>query len=445
MAEISDSERQFPRAMQGWYAVGIFCVAAVLSYTDRQILSLLVDPLRADLHVSDTQLSILQGAAFAVLYSCVGLPLGRMADVIRRKALLLAAVTVWSTGTAACGLAESFWQLFAARLLVGIGEAAFAPAAMSLIADYFPSDRRATAIGVFFTGIVIGAGSAIAIGGGLLEFAQRGAFASIPVLGTLAPWRVVLVLAGLAGLVVLLLLTTLREPVVRNVSFRDLRQHLAFAETLKPFARRLPLLFPLYAAMALCAIVDYGVLSWTPAMLSRQFGYSPLAIGATFGAIAIVAGIIGTPAGGYITDWCTRRWGAQARPKLAFAIALFGIFGAPIGLAATSGQALAAVTCWVFVSSVLGIVSIATVLDLLPTESRGFATSTIAFSNTIIGLGLGPTLVALATDHIFGSANAVGLAITAVAAPAILLACAFYYLAVQRWDRMVASLSWNPA
>lgn len=445
MAETSDSERQFPPAMQGWWAVGIFCTAAVLSYTDRQILSLLVDPLRADLHVSDTQLSILQGAAFAVLYSCVGLPLGRMADILKRKALLLAAVTIWSIGTAACGLAESFWQLFAARLLVGIGEAAFAPAAMSLIADYFPPERRATAIGVFFTGIVIGAGSAIAIGGGLLEVAQHGAFAALPLLGALAPWRVVLLLAGSAGALVFLLLTTLREPVVRSVSFRDLGQHLALAETLRPFARRLPLLFPLYAAMALCAIVDYGVLSWTPAMLSRRFGYSPLAIGASLGTIAIISGVIGTPAGGYITDWCTKRWGAQARPKLAFAIVLFGIFGAPIGFATTSSQALLAVTCWVFVSSVLGIVSIATVLDLLPTESRGFATSTISFSNTIIGLGLGPTLVALASDHIFKSGDAVGLAITMVAAPAILLACAFYYLAIQRWDRMVASVSWNPA
>jgi predicted MFS family arabinose efflux permease len=118
MAAASDSDRRFPPSFEGWWAVGVFAIAAVLSYTDRQILALLVDPLRADLGISDTQLSILQGAAFAVLYSCVGLPLGRIADIVPRKAQLLVAVTLWSLGTAACGLSGSFWELFAARLLV---------------------------------------------------------------------------------------------------------------------------------------------------------------------------------------------------------------------------------------------------------------------------------------------------------------------------------------
>jgi MFS family permease len=421
----------------------VFTAAAILSYTDRQILSLLVDPLRADLGLSDTQVSIVQGAAFAVLYAFVSLPLGRIADIVPRKALLCIAAAVWSLGTLLCGLAGSFGALFAARLLVGIGEAAFAPAAMSLIADYFPPERRATATGVFFTGIVIGAGSALAIGGALLAAAQGGAFATVPLLGTLAPWRIVLVLAGLAGIAVVFLFLTLREPVRRSFSWSDLRQHLALGETIRPFQQRLPLLFPLYAAMALCAIVDYALLSWAPALLSRKFGLTALEVGTVLGTIVIVAGIIGTPAGGYLTDWCTARFGEAARPKLALGIAVFGVFAAPVGILGSATETLVAATCWIVVSSVLGIVSIATTLDLLPRESRGLATATIAFSNTIMGLGLGPTLVALAGDHIYTTPSGLGPALTSVLLPAILLACLFYYLALQRWDRML--FAWKPA
>jgi MFS family permease len=445
MAALSDSERRFPPVVQGWWAVGVFSLAAVLSYTDRQILTLLVDPLRADLHISDTELSVLQGAAFAVLYACVGLPLGRIADVVPRKALLLLAVTVWSIGTAACGFAGSFWQLFAARILVGIGEAAFAPAAMSLIADYFPPERRATAVGIFFTGMAIGGGGAVSIGGGLLEAAQHGVFGALPLVGALAPWRIVLIVAGGAGIAIALLFASLREPVQRAFSLRDLSTRLALSETMGPFLKRVPLLLPLYAAMALCSMVDYAMLSWAPALLSRTFAYSPLEVGASLGTIAISASLIGTPAGGYITDWCTRRWGASARPRLMFAIVVFGIFGAPMGVLATGTQTLIAAACWISVSAVLGVVSIVATLDLLPIESRGLATATIAFSNTIFGLGLGPTLVALATDHLYGSPAAVGLAITTVVTPLILLACIFYFFAWQRWDRMIAPMAWNPA
>jgi MFS family permease len=444
MAAASDSDRRYPPAFQGWWAVGVFGVAAVLSYTDRQILALLVDPLRADLGISDTQLSILQGAAFAVLYSCIGLPLGRIADIVPRKAQLLVAVTLWSLGTAACGLSGSFWELFASRLLVGVGEAAFAPAVMSLIADYFPAERRGTATGVFFTGMAIGAGGSIAIGGGLLEAAQRGVFAALPFVGALAPWRIVLVLLGLAGIVIAALFATLRDPVQRLFSLRNLAVHLAISQTAAPFLKRLPLLFPLYAAMALCSTVDYAMLSWTPSLLSRNFAFTPLEIGASLGTIAIVGSIVGTPAGGILTDWCTHRWGSQARPRLMLSIVLFGVLAAPMGVLATGAQTLIAATCWILVSSLLGIVSVATVLDLLPIESRGLATSTVAFCNTIVGLGLGPTLVALTTDHIYGSPAAVGLAITTVITPLILAACAFYYFALQRWDR-ISAMTWKAA
>lgn len=262
---VAASSREYPSAAQAWSAVLIFALAALLSYTDRQILALLVDPIRSDLHISDTGLSILQGAAFAVLYSLIGLPLGRIADLVPRRTLLLFAVLLWSLGTVLCGCAQSFAQLFTARLLVGVGEAALAPAAMSLIGDYFRPSARALPTGVFLTGMVAGGGTAIAVGGYLLSAAEHAAFSVLPIMRALAPWRQVLVILGSSGAMVALLFLALREPPGRRIAPADIRARLLeLTEVFDVFRSRYRLLLPLYAAMGIGSIVDYAILSWTP-------------------------------------------------------------------------------------------------------------------------------------------------------------------------------------
>jgi MFS family permease len=418
--------------------VVIFAVAALLSYTDRQILALLVDPIRGDLHISDTGLSILQGAAFAVLYSVIGLPLGRIADLVPRRALLLLAVLLWSLGTMLCGYAHSFAELFAARLLVGVGEAALAPAAMSLIGDYFPPSARALPTGVFLTGMVAGGGAAIAVGGYLLNAAQHAAFSFLPVVGSLAPWREVLVLLGGVGALVALLFLALREPPGRHAGFGEIRGRLLALGDV--FRSRFRLLLPLYAAMGIGSIVDYAILSWTPALLSRRFALTPGEIGMALGGAAVAGGLIGTPAGGLLADWVARRFGLLARIRLCAGILVIGLGAAPIGILASPAATVASVFAWILVSSMAGTIGIATTLDLLPHESRGLGTSTIAFCNTIIGLGLGPTLVALATDRLYGTPGAVGLALSTVAAPAILVACVLFYAAASAARRETVAI-----
>jgi MFS family permease len=432
MQPASDSIRDYPPRGQGWWAVSIFALAAVLSYTDRQILALLVDPIRGDLHISDTQLSILQGAAFAVLYSFIGLPLGRIADLVPRRALLVFAVVAWSFGTILCSLSHSFAELFGARLLVGVGEAALAPAAMSLIADYFPPAVRALPTGVFLTGMVVGGGAAIAIGGFLLGAAQHAMFASVPFIAGLAPWREVLAVLGVFGLILAPLFLTLREPGTRKFSPREIGTRLlSLTHVFRAFRGQYGMLLPLYGAMAIGSIVDYAILSWTPALLARRFALSPGEIGATLGGIAIVAGLIGTPTGGALADWVAKRFGPLSRIKLCGMIIVVGFLAAPIGLLTSPSFTLASVFIWIFVSAISGTIGIATTLDLLPHESRGLGTATIAFCNTIVGLGLGPTLVALATDHLYGTASSVGLALSTVVAPAIAICCLLFYVAAR--------------
>src|ERR1700761_65552 len=185
------SDADYPRRGYAWTVVAILVATAVLSYTDRQVLSLLVDPIRADLGISDTGVSLLLGTAFAVVYGLAGIPMGYLADHTSRRNLIFAGVLVWSVGTLACGFSRSFGELFAGRIVVGLGEAVLSPAAISLISDYFPPARRGTAVGCFLSGIAMGIGAAIFIGGGVLHVVQAGVLTGTA-LASQAPWRLVL-------------------------------------------------------------------------------------------------------------------------------------------------------------------------------------------------------------------------------------------------------------
>src|SRR3984893_2785457 len=201
----------YPSRFYAWTVVAILIATAVLSYTDRQVLSLLVDPIRGDLSISDTQISLLLGTAFAVIYGIAGIPLGYLADRTSRRNLIFAGVSVWSLGTIACGFSHNFAELFASRIVVGLGEAALSPAGISLISDYFPPSRRGTAVGFFLSGIAMGSGAAILIGGGVLHAIEMGALAATP-LATYAPWRMVLLVIWGPGLLWALVILFIREP-----------------------------------------------------------------------------------------------------------------------------------------------------------------------------------------------------------------------------------------
>src|SRR6202140_4385024 len=208
----SADDGDYPARPYAWAVVAILIATAVLSYTDRQVLTLLVDPIRGGLGISDTQISLLLGTAFAVGYGIAGIPLGYLADRTSRRNPIFAGVSVWSLGTVGCGFSHNFTELFASRIVVGLGEAALSPAAISLISDYFPPARRGTAVGFFLSGIAMGSGAAILIGGGVLHAIESGALAATP-LASEAPWRLVVLVIGGPGLLWALAILLIREPV----------------------------------------------------------------------------------------------------------------------------------------------------------------------------------------------------------------------------------------
>lgn len=416
----------WPSAGRAWWAVAVFSATAILSYTDRQILSLLVDPMRAELAISDTQVSLLLGMAFAAVYSLAGLPLGRLADTLSRRWVIIAGVTVWSLATAASGFAEGFAGLFVARMVVGVGEAALAPAAMSMIADYFPPQRRGLAIGVFLMGMTVGSGIAIAIGGVLLELANAGYFTQLPLIGELSSWRLVLALLGIPGAVTVILLLFVREPPRRTLGATSAVTAVPMREVLAGFQARAAILVPLYFAMATRSVGDVAITYWMPSLLARRYEYSPGEIGGMLGAVAIGAGIVGTVGGGWIADRTFNRAGASARLSATGLVMGLALIGAGIGFAGTGLQALAFFALWTAMSTAAGAIGITALQDVIPNEMRGIGVALASFGNIFFGLGLGATLTALATDHVYRDPQAVGLSITTVVAPMALISLLLY-------------------
>jgi MFS family permease len=422
------------RAGSPWWAVAVFCFAAIVSYLDRQALNLVVDPLRATLQISDTDVSLLQGAAFAVIYATAGLPLGRLADRVRRRNLVIAGVVLWSLATIWCGLAGSFAELFLARLLVGVGEAALAPCVTSMIADLFPPARRGTATSCFLMGMLIGSAASIAVSGAVLQWASAGELAGVPLLRGLEPWRASLVLMGLPGFVLVALLLTLREPpraTLRAGATQRLR------DVVRHFAGDRAVLLPLYLGLGLLSIGDFAMMSWAPSLLLRSFAYTPVEVGAALGAVGVATGIAGTMLGGLLSDLIYRRGYREARLRIAAIASLLCIPGAAVAAAPTGSAVIAVLAIWMLASAVGGSVGITAVQDVLPPSIIGTGSALIAFCNITLGLGVGPTLVALASDHLFG--GSVGAGLSAVMVPAAAAASVLFAASTRAYLRTRAN------
>ena len=431
-------EAPWPTAARGWWAVGVFCFIAVLSYSDRQILTLLVDPIRADLHVSDMQIGLLQGAAFAFIYAVAGVALGRAADVLPRRRVIVAGVLIWSAATIACGYAASFAGLFAARAAVGIGEAALAPAAMSIITDSFPAHRRGAGTGAFLMGMIMGSGVALALGGALLQLAEAGALRSLPIIGALAPWRACLVILGLAGLPIVLLAATVREPRRRQIG-AGAAQPSRISRALGQLASRWRILLPLYTAMGLNSLCDFAVLNWAPAMLTRRFHTSVAEIGGVLGGAVIAGGVVGSIGAGVVGDLMVRRGGGASRLRLAVFALILGSLATLLVLAPNPPVAFALAGLWIFASSTGQTVGITVVQEIAPADARGLSISIASLVNIGIGLALGAALPALVMAYVLKSATAVGAGITLVALPCTLVSVGLYGLTLRNARRIGAT------
>lgn len=428
---LADPPQFYPSKAQAWWLLAVLFAGGLISYMHRLVLGVLVQPLSHDLMLSDTQVSLLQGAAFAAIYVIAGLPLGRLADRGRRRDMIVVGSIVWSVGTLLCGFSPSFIWLFGARCIVGVGEATLAPAAASMIADAFKPHERGTALGIFLTGIVLGGPTAIWFGGYVLALADTGALTYWPVIGQLPGWRLVLVILALASLLFPLAMLGVREPLRRE---RPSLEQFELSGALRTWK----LLTPLLLGIALLSVGDYGILSWAPTALIRAFSWPADRVGAAVGLVTAVAGVTGALLGGVLADAAARRAGELARLTVTATAAVFGLAGALMIMAPHPLVVLAGVGLWMLSSSIGATSGISVLQSLVPPGLRGTGMSLVAFCNTLLGLGLGPTAVALASDA-YGGRMGTSWAITTVVGPAATLSAIL--LATVRRSRSAKSHS----
>ncbi len=397
-----------------WHVAVVLMLANMVAFLDRAILSLLMDPIKADLGASDAAMGLLHGFAFALLYSAAGVPIARLADRANRRNIIMAGFALWTAMTALCGLARTYAALFLARVGVGVGEASLAPAAYSILADYFPARRLPQAMGLFAAGIYLGNGIAIIGGGLLMEAFTRAGGAHWPLLGHLAPWQSTFVVAGLLGIPTMLLMLTVREP-PRAAGARA-AEHPPFAAVLGFLVRNWRCHGALILGFSLLIMLGYGSSAWWPAFFQRTHGWSFEDIGLRFGIVVLVFGTAGALAGGWLAAALRRRGRADANMLSAMigaALLLPAYVAAPL---APNGQlALACLALVNFAAAIPFGGGYAAIQEATPAAIRAQVSALFLLSVNLIGVGLGPVLIGLVNDRFFARPEDLRYAILACA------------------------------
>jgi MFS family permease len=407
---------------QAWWALAVLSYFYVLSFMDRYILTMLVDPIQADLGINDFEMGLILGPAFGLVLGIFAVPFGLLADRKSRRTIVASAVGFWSAATMACGLANSFAALFLARVGVGAGEAAISPAATSLLADKFPRERLTTAVAIYSSGSKLGSASAYGFGGILLGL-LGGTALSVPLLGDVEPWQMVFILVGLPGALSALLVYTFSEPLRRGRKSAEPPRPGLLLEFLKSHRR---LLIPMYGGFALITLCGNALLAWVPTFVSRHYGMDPAHFGPALGIVSFIAAPV-LVLKGVIVDWIYSRGGKDAHLRF-YSWLLFGT--TPVAMVVFFMP-----DPWMFFA-LYGILLVITIPSMMylqaclallaPNELRGQLTGVGYTIYSILGVGGGPTIIGALTNFLFHDEAKVGWSLalvlsTGIPAGAVLL------------------------
>ncbi|MBO0951927.1 spinster family MFS transporter [Fibrella forsythiae] len=430
----------------GWYAVFILTLANISSFIDRQILSLLVKPIKRDLLLSDTEMSLLMGLSFAIFYTLFGVLIGRLADKYSRRNIIIAGITIWSLMTTLCGGVRSYVQFFMVRMGVGVGEATLSPSAYSIIADYFPKNRLATALSVFSLGVFLGSGLAMLIGSGIVAKLPTEGKVMVPVLGAIFPWQLIFLYIGLPGLVIMGLLFTIREPARTNTLQKagavvDLSLREALVIIFKHRTAYLLICF----ATAFGALVNYGCNAWIPTFVARTYGWEVPRAGAFYGLVLVASSVSGVLFGGWYADRLVKRGVVDGRLRVGLLGGIGCLVAAGLPLLPRAKWALLAVFVPSFALAAPFGAATAAIQEIMPNQVRALASSIFLFILNLIGIGLGPTSVALFTDYIFHDEQAIRYSLVLLFAIGGVCTMLLTYLALKPYRQAILSQQTTPA
>lgn len=368
----------------------LLTTAYFFSYMDRQILAILQELIRADLHLSDTQLGLLAGFAFAIFYATLGLPVARLADKGNRVTIISVALTLWSLMTAVCGLAQNFTQLLIARIGVGVGEAGSSPPSHSIIADLYPPEKRAGAMGIYSLGVVLGTAFGTMIGGFVAH-----AYG----------WRAAMFTVGLPGIALAVLVKLFVVEPRRGMSDLDIVAHAQDTGTMPPLSEGFRAMwknraaFHLVMGVTITSLIGYGHAAFGPSFLQRSLGLSMVQVAGIVAPVGAVCGTISAVGGGWLANLAAKRWGLYAQAWLVMGLKAVGL---PLSFLfyAESDPAVAVIIYWLsvlLISSYLGP-TFALLQGLAPLRMRALWAAITLLVINLVGLGLGPTLIGAISD-----------------------------------------------
>lgn len=417
----SAPERVWPAPVYAWYVVGVLLIAYILAFVDRDVIAMLVDPIKRDLDIGDTQMSLLLGGAFALFYTFFGMPIAWLSDRWNRRYIIFLGVLLWSFMTVLCGMSNSYWALFLARVGVGVGEAALNPAALSILKDYFPPRRLGSAVGVYTAGISCGTGIGSILSASAYPAVALGGAVTLPLLGQLDPWQLMFVIVGVPGLLVALLVLTIREP-ARTAAATPAARPASIRETFAYVRSRRSTYGLLFLAMSVPATMNYGVGYWVPEFLRRTYDLDVVALSSFLqwrGVALIVAGLGGVLIGGLLCDTLIRKYddGYIRASLIGFGFLALGYVSMP--LMPTPELAVLMLIPAVIGGAIPTVAGAASVLAIAPAGMRAQITAMYYFVLNVIGLAIGPSLVALLTEHVFGDELGLRKSLVIVAATSI--------------------------
>ncbi|MEM7612642.1 MAG: MFS transporter, partial [Pseudomonadota bacterium] len=398
--------KPYPPASAGWFLVTMLTIAYVFSFVDRYILGLLIEPVKADLGLTDEQIGWIIGPAFSVFYATMGLPLGWLVDRWRRTWIVGIGFAFWSAATAVSGLAQNFWQMFVARMSVGAGEATLSPSAFSMIADSFPPERRGKPIAVYTAALTVGAGLASLIGGAVLVWAKTNEGIELPIIGLAAPWQLAFFAVGLPGILLALFFFYIREPERRLAVGTDasLRGN-SMRDALGYVWRHAGTYAGFVSLICVMTIIAYSQ-SYMPSTFVRTFGWQAENYAFVNAVALLIIGPINVIAMGFISD----RWSQSGVKDAPFRLLVIGFLimvpTAIIPMFMPNGVAAFAVLCVNTIGiGMVSAVGVTALLMITPAPIRGQVVAIYYIAISMAGLWLGPTTVGTLATRVFGEEN----------------------------------------
>ncbi|MEN3952703.1 MFS transporter [Iodidimonas sp. SYSU 1G8] len=415
---VRPGEPPWPNPAYAWYVVIVLFIGAIVSFLDRQIIAIMVSDIKLDLGLSDFEIGLLQGPPFGIFYALMSIPIALAADQFNRRNIIAIGVTFWSLATAACGFAGHFWHLFLARISVGVGEATLSPSAYSIISDYFPKSKLAMAMSVFTMGNLTGVGLAMVLGSALLAALNAIGPTDLPLLGTMRPWQLAFVAVGLPGLLLALLVLTIREPYRRGRTVSDETQggKAQLADFIAFLRSHSATFGHLLVSFTILVLIAYANFAWVVQFFVRSFGTTQTEAGMWYGTIVLIFGTMGAFFGGWLSNRLMRAGYVDApfRASLICTLPLAVCAFFAFVVAPDSWWALVALAPCQFLGAVPAGLAGTAMMSITPNQMRAKAASVYLFFSNIVGISLGSTMVGFLTTHVFRDDSRLGHALAII-------------------------------